>query len=453
MLLKLRNRRLINLGTPKTRISTHTDSGSTSVSVVSDEGFSGSDKYVLLGEFGDENSEIKSFTSATGDVLTIPATSKDHPAGTPVYLLNANQVQFMRATTASGSYTELTVVTVNPENEYTAYEDTTNSTGFGKARFYNEDADAAYGSYYEIIRYDQDDKKTRGFVKQTALDRCNAYVDGSVISEEMLNNEVSLCDSRIRRERIRWTQESNRIAVETEVGISEYDLSSYLKDSDTIESVVNIWLGGKEVTMVKRDVFFRYLNGVQHTYLAEAITSTSQTEIVVSDSSVLADSGSIWIEGDEITYTSKDDDTDTLSGVDDIGSTHAITSDGGATMEVWQRPDTGKPNVATVIAGKLYTYPVIDDSDDAKVFEIDVINKYDQITLDSDTLEFPEDLYVTWLEVFIKKRRGDKDLQYDKNSFLTELFRYKAQNGSVIERRIRPRVSLYNTDRRHYLSK
>ena len=447
MILKLRNQRLINVGTPYSRTTAQMDATDTTITILSDDGFTGSDKYVLFGEFGDENSEIAAFDSVATNVLTVAAVAKDHPEGTPVYLLNANQVQFMRSTTATGVYAELDVMTINPEMEFTVYEDTTNSTGYGKARFYNEDADEEYGSYYEIIRYDEDDRKTRGFIKQVSLDRLGAAIDGNTITEDFLNNEIKMCDDKIRQERIRWTQESTRLILELDLGITEYDLSSYLKNLDTIESIQGVYYNGEVISIVKRDVFVSYLGGAQHTYLA-ADVDTTDTEIEVTDASVLDDDGSIVIEGDTIDYTARDIDTNILSGVTNIDSAHTTTSTNGYDTEVWQGVTVGKPYVATVIDGKLLTYPYVDSSSDVYNLEIDLVNKYTQITLDSDTLEFPPELYVSYLMASISRLRGDADFVRYEDKFASELLKTKMRNGSVIERRLRPRISIYNQNRR-----
>lgn len=448
MLLKLRNQRLIQEGNPETLIEEQVDSGDTTINVLSDESFSGSNKYLLIGEFGDENSEIVSFTSATGNVLTVAAVAKDHPKTTPVYLINANQVQFMRATSATGTYSELNKVSIQPEDLFTVYDDTANTTGYGKARFWNSGSSAAYGDYYEVIRYDENIRMTRGFAKQVAIDRTNARIDGMTLTEDMLDNEIELCDSRIRRERIRWSQETSRLLLDAEIGITEYDLSDYLKNIETKESLLGVWYDGYELEVLDKDDFMVRLGGIQKTTLASAITATTDTTITVTDSSVLASEGTIVIEGDSIDYTSKDDSTNILSGVTNISSTHAITSSGGNDTEVWQNPEDGKPTIATVSDGKLLTFPVLTSSADVKLFTIDYIATYTQISLDSDVLPFPPDLYILWLKAFIGERRGDADYRVHQDMFFNELFRYKALIGSAVRRQMRPIGRFYNTKRR-----
>lgn len=447
MILKLRNQRIINAGTPYTRITAQMDSGDTTIVVLSDDGFTGSDKYALFGEFGDENSEIVDFTSSTGNILTVTAVAKDHPEGTPVYLLNADQVQFMRATTVSGTYSELDKVDINPEMEFTVYEDTTNSTGYGKARFYNSDATEAYGSYYEIIRYDEDNRKTRGFVKEVATKRLGAEIDGVNITEDFLNNEVALCDDRIRNERIRWSQEANRVAIEAEVGITKYDLSSYLKDVNTVESIQSVYYDGEPISVVDKNVFMDYLHGVQHSNLA-ADVATTDTEIEVDDVSVFEDEGTVTIEGDTIDYTGRTLATNELTGVTNITSAHTVDTTGGNTNEVWQSPTTGMPYAATIIDGVLYTYPYMSSDSDAKVFTIDYVEDYSQITLDSDVLAYPPEIYVLYLMASISRKRGDEDFPRYEDNFAVELQKLKIRNGSAIERRMQPRISIYNQSKR-----
>jgi len=177
MILKLLNSRILHVGGARTTNSVDAFNTDTTTNVNSDENFSGGDNSLLFGEFGDENSEIVAFTSATGNVLTHAALTKDHPIGTPIYLIKANQVSFQRSATVDGTYTELSKVDINPEDLYTIYDDTTNTTGFGKAKFYNSDATADYGTYYEIIKYSEDDRLTRGFVKEISREEMTAEED------------------------------------------------------------------------------------------------------------------------------------------------------------------------------------------------------------------------------------------------------------------------------------
>ena len=441
MILKFKNQRIINAGTPFTQITELMESTDTTIAVLSDERFTGSNKYVLFGNFGDENSEIVVFTSATSNVLTVGAVTKDHPAGTPVYLLNANQLQFMRATTATGTYAELAKVDIDAEALITTYEDTTNSTGFGKARFWNEAGAAAYQDYWEIIKYDKNDRRTRGYIKRVAMSRQNVFDGDPDITEDFLNDIVTEADDLIREEKINWKDEFGTLTIETAVGQTKYDISSYFKEQLTISSVLYAKCDGEKMALTTFDNFLSELGSSVNTALA-ADVALVDTTITVEDSSDLPDEGSITIGDDSIDYTANDRSTNVLSGVTSISSTHS-TGD-----EVWYDPNTGVPDLVSVNDGYLYINTLIDSSDDAKTIEILYSKQYTNITLDSDELAFPPHLYISFLRAAIAEKKGEKDAQSLDQKFNYQLLKYKSKDVSPTETALKPAIKLYPDSRR-----
>jgi len=100
--------------------------------------------YVLLGEFGSQQSEIikvSTVTSATHTLNLATATIFAHPQDTKVSVIRYNQVKYYRTTTAtfSSSGTELTgsPIDVQANRINTIYQDSTNTTGYGWFVFYN----------------------------------------------------------------------------------------------------------------------------------------------------------------------------------------------------------------------------------------------------------------------------------------------------------------------------
>lgn len=443
MFLKLRNDRLLRFA-PRTSLSNDSFIAETSSDVLSIGGFTGSNKYVLFGNFGDEQAEIVAFTSSTGSTLTHAALTKDHPAGTPVYLLNANQVQFLRATTPTGSYSELAKVNIDAESLVTIYEDTTNSTGYGKAIFYNAAAAAVYGTYWEIVRYDQNDRKTRGFVKRVAMDRQNIPEGDPDITEEFLNDAIIECDQRIRNEKINWKEEFGELVIETAVGDTSYDISSYFKEQLTISSVLYAKCDGEEISVIPYDNFLSEIGSAVKTTLA-ADVALIDTTITLTDSSNFPDEGSILIGDDIIDYTDNDRSTNVLSGVTGITSTHT-TGD-----EVWYNMDTGAPQMVSVYNGVLYVYPFISQETEAKTITILYSKQYTNITLDSDELAFPSYLYIDFLKAAISAKKGEKDAQVLRQEFAYDLAKHKSKDVSPVETGFKPNMRIYPSSRRRSL--
>jgi hypothetical protein len=453
MLLKLRNQRLL-IGAPKTFLQVSASVGETATTVLDTAGFTGTNKYVQFGDFGDEQTEIVVFTSITGTTtLTVAALTKDHPKGTPVYLIQANQIDFYYS--ADGiTYSSAAKKDIEVGSLFTFYEDNAHTSGYGKSVFYNSAATANYRTFYEIIQYNKSNRKTRGFVKDLALDEMGAVVDGDFISEEGLDFQVELCDERIREEKLNWKEETYTLQLQSENGITKYDLSSYLKDSDTDKSILYAGFSGHNVIPMTRDDFRALIRDVATTTLAVAIAAITEVTITLTDSSEFADEGTILIEGDEISYTANNRTTNVLSGVTGITAVHATTSTAGRDMEVWQGADTGIPKYLTIIDGVMHTYPVISDDGDAEdlsLFTLDISKKFDDITLDSDELAFPTTLYIAWVKAYIARKRGDADVEALRREFEALLDRRKSRDISAVNKNFTPSGIIYSASRRRPL--
>lgn len=444
MILKQRNDRIIK-DCPKAILSNAVAIGATALSVYSNTNFSGSRKHVFIGVPGALNSEIVTFTSVTGGlVVNVSATVYAHPMGTPIYLIDANQVDFQYGATLNAVFASLAKVNINAEAEFTTYNDTSHTTGFGKAQFWNSTAvAAAFGTFWEVIRYDSGEKATRGQVKQDALDEMNATIDGYVIKEDFLDRMVTQCDRRLREEKITWKEETNELVLPTSVGKSIYDLTTYIKDVKTKSSIQFAKIYDQEITIVEQDVFLERVGSAARTELAAPVALVDVT-VTVADARDLPDSGSITIGVDTLEYTSKNNSTGVLSGVTGITVVHALGD------EVWQSAETGMPFIGTIVDGELHTYPVINEEADSKNIIIIYTKQYTPVTLDSDELAFPGYLYTDFLKVKIAERTGDKDISILNQAWERDVIKYKIKDFSAAEVRFTPdkRSNLYPQSRR-----
>lgn len=115
--------------------------GVTSVEVKNNQRISNNDR-ILIGEMGLSQSEIVTAgtPNANGTTLPVGATLFAHPADTPIYQLQFDQVKIYKSTTGeTGTYTLLTTVNldVTAADKETTYDDTT----------------AVDGDYYKISMY------------------------------------------------------------------------------------------------------------------------------------------------------------------------------------------------------------------------------------------------------------------------------------------------------------
>jgi hypothetical protein len=452
MQLKLRTDRIIK-GSPKAVLNAPVSVGGTSLGVYSNTGFAGTNKYVLVGNPGFLDAEIVTFTSVTGGtIITVGALKYDHPQGTPVYLIQANKVAFSYCSTLTGAFAYVPTgviaadaVDIMADNEFTTYTDNTNSAGYGKAIFYNSGAAATYGSAYEIIRYDGDEHTSRGFVKQLALEEMYATIDGQVITEDYLNRQVVQADLRFREEKLQWKEDTNELVIPTVLGQTRYDLRTYIKEAKNIYSIQFAKILNQDMDLVTYDVFKERLgSAVSTTLAANIVLLPLDVTVTVADASDLATEGTITVGSDTLSYTSKNNTTNVLSGVTGITMAHTLGE------EVWQNNATDKPYMATVFDGYLYTYPVINATEDLYNICLVYNKQYTNITLDSDELAFPFYLYVTFLKTKIGERTGDKDLVVLKQDFDRDLAKHKFKDFSTTEHRFTPdpRMVLYSSSRR-----
>ena len=103
---------------------------------------------IMLGEMGNENTEIVTVgtVNADGTTVTVGATKFPHTAADPVYVLRYDQIKFYRSTTTvDGTYSSLVTAALDVDNQTlkTSYDDTTGlTTYFYKVSFFNSVASA-----------------------------------------------------------------------------------------------------------------------------------------------------------------------------------------------------------------------------------------------------------------------------------------------------------------------
>src|SRR3990167_9465568 len=117
-------------------------------------------KILLIGEIGDEQSEIiKTHASSapSGSTITLVTTlTFAHKAGTKVYMIQYDQVELSHATTVGGSKTLLTtsvgsgLVALEADEKEMVYNETEFSTGYYYARF-KESIGGTFSDYCDAV--------------------------------------------------------------------------------------------------------------------------------------------------------------------------------------------------------------------------------------------------------------------------------------------------------------
>ncbi len=179
-LLKARIKDLVIADRESTLLTVAADSGSSSLTVEDNSGIAQND-LLIIGYPGTESAEIVKVTGTVtyGVSLTVsgnPTTYSGgtifaHPAGTPIYRIDYDQVEFSRAITPTGSKTVLSTGTVQPDDLYTRYDDTANTTGYAFFRFKNS-ITSAFSSYSDAVAYGGYDPLSLHKIRQ----RCRRYL-------------------------------------------------------------------------------------------------------------------------------------------------------------------------------------------------------------------------------------------------------------------------------------
>lgn len=130
MLLKIRN--LLAEDAPYSNLSVAVNSG-TSLPVQNINGYEAS-YAVQIGKTGEERSEIKVLngtTPAGTQVQLTSAISYPHPEDTPVYNIKFDQIVVKRSSSGtSGAATPLGTISIQPDSEYTTYEDASGASTY-----------------------------------------------------------------------------------------------------------------------------------------------------------------------------------------------------------------------------------------------------------------------------------------------------------------------------------
>jgi len=138
IILKADNRALTK-GSKYSFLTDNYSSGVLAIGIDNGTNYSEGD-HILLGNFGQESSEIRTISSVSDNTLNFAtATSFSHSESTKVTVIPYNQVIFYHTTTATYATDTMvgTPMDIQPDSNFTITSDSTYSTGFGWYVFYN----------------------------------------------------------------------------------------------------------------------------------------------------------------------------------------------------------------------------------------------------------------------------------------------------------------------------
>ena len=347
MILRAPNTDRLIEGKPRTQLTSPQDAGSSTITVENISTFAVGN-YIILGVLGEGRSEvirIHASSAPSGSTITLASnTLFRHEIGTPVYFTDYNQVEFSRATTLTGSKSTLATSGMAVDQMDTIYDDTTNTTGFGFYRFKNS-ASSTFGPYSDAIPY-------AGYeidAVQTIIDRALS-ITSSVISPRLkyddlfkfVNDAITILNSK----NAHWS-EAKVLGYELDTistGDWEWDLPTNIARANDPTAIMALYVRGYPPMRYKpQREWNQWLRDLVFTTLATDV-ALIDTTIVLTNSKGFADSGTIYIEGDAISYTGNTRSTGTLTGVTGITATHTA----GSTIYVFQNFTPAEPSIYTI---------------------------------------------------------------------------------------------------------
>lgn len=425
MILRAPNTDLLVSGKPKTFISAGVASASGTLTVESIASFAVGNM-LFIGQIGEERTEVgrvHTSTAPSGSTVTLNAnTGFRHENGTPVYYSDYDQVEFSRATTATGAKSVLATSSITPAQMETIYDDTTNTTGFGFFRFKNS-AGSTFSSYSDAIPYAGYEVDAAKIIFDRALSVAGAKVNPLLRYEDLLlflNDFIAFANSK----NIRWSEmkvlnsELDTIAT----GDWEFALPSNIAKASDPSAIIQLHVRGyAPMTYLPQDRWNIVASDLIFTTVATAFT-TASTEIVLTNSYQFADSGSIEVEGDSIQYTGNTRSTGTLTGVTGVTANHAAS-----TYALQGNSDAEPIWYSIPSSGYIRVFPICGANVNNRVIYIDYYKKIPTIDTIGDRLGLSDvQPAIDYVAYRIKKHMGGGSLSVNDEDF--KLFAAQMQN-------------------------
>jgi hypothetical protein len=221
-------------------------SSGTSLTVRNNRGYTTS-WYVVVGEPGQEQTETRAVTSASGSdtIIMASALSFSHPKSTPVYLCQYNQISFERKP-SGGSYTELSdspfnIEWDNEDNVTLIVVTGGASTDTYRWRFYNS-ALASYSDYSDTLAGTGYTRKTVGYViEQIRKNAVASSVDDETIMSYMNDYQNDIVYPELPKA---WWFRKTGTAVSTAASDYDYDIVTNWSDLASIDLVLYRYISG-----------------------------------------------------------------------------------------------------------------------------------------------------------------------------------------------------------------
>lgn len=396
----------------KTFFAQDVTSNSSTITVQNDTGIEDGD-YLLLGEPGNQNSEIVQVNGApAANVITLDAnTVYAHTASISIYVLKFNQVEISIAPTTTGVKVVLATLDLVANSETTDYNDTVSTSGYYFARYKNVE-DTTFSSYSDPAPYDGYTILSARSIIDKALNAINKNPGNETLTDEFAFQEIDNCQTECLREYKRWSfmQEFNSIIGLTTENQLRVALPADVDDDKTTKSIWHFRISRyPDMLWIDKEEWDALMQTIGYSQLENAIAVNDATITLVS-SGDFPDSGTVKIGANEYPYTANNKSTGVLT-LTDVSTT---TNSAGEDVTIYGSP--GLPQMYTVWGGYIYFFPQISAEFVDFNMYLDYYKKQTMIQHDSDEIVLPDptvvQYYLEWK--FLKKLNNGEETEGSK---------------------------------------
>ena len=417
---------ILTQGKRSTYLSADIASGGTFLTVQSITNINTTAKILLLGEIGQEKTEIvypSHATAPTGTTIYLyGSTTFSHPQDTKVTILDWDQICFCKSTTTSSEKSTMMTSLIDVDMFESMYGSASISTGYGYVEFKNTVPTVAlYSPTSDPVPFAGYGDNTVFMIKKRALEQ-----SGEEISDLITHDYLNDCLWEARREYHNMPGKRpfrvimNNPYATTSIGMYRVPVPSDLDEPTSAKNLYGVRIGKNSNLAYtdKKDMDIKLENAVMTTVATAYVVASAYFQ--VNDSRDLASSGSVQCEEDTIAYSANDITRGVLSVSTAGSSAHPLGK------EVYQNIDTGLPQYFTVakdIDGTIYiTFdcPIGRNYYNNNIW-VDYYRTVVAYDSDADELDEPEyDMYVPYLKFRIKQRKIKGAIASDRTGVIID---------------------------------
>ncbi|MFA5990487.1 MAG: hypothetical protein WC803_12900 [Sphingomonas sp.] len=407
------NKELIE-NAPHSNLSSTVASGVSTLSVYSISQFA-INKVLLIGEFGQEGSEIiktHSATAPTGTTITLAtALAKSHPKDVKVSILPYDQAEFSYASTATGSKTVLATSDIDEEANETSYDDTTYTSGYYFTRFKNS-INGNYSAYSDPIPYAGFNSNTVSYIVQLCLSETGKKVS-ETLTYERLTQEINACLRYVRGKLKTWSnmQEFDYVLDQMHRGEYSWTLPTTYYDKNSNRSMLQVKVGKDRKLDYKDKIEFdQYFEDTVVSQATAALIGAVSVVLDSTDDFPSSGTAHFYISNTQydIAFTANNKTTNTLTCT---ALTIALPED----TNVWYNESEGTPQFFSVWDGSLYVWPICNATTNGKNIYLDFYTDITEVDSDADEITLARyDMVKHWLKWQIRnitEKQGVPDFQ------------------------------------------